>query len=130
MSFVQHEPEPRHRAEAEIPPTADVPIIRKAVWWMGLVQAILAALTSSTAFMDLHPAIPGTLGTIMLVLGAVQMYLEKPIQSQVTSNHDVVEARVGNDVVAGEANVLEPAGTRIRDVSGSDLPQTIPPSVE
>ena len=98
----------------EVPPTSDVPIIRKVVWWMGLVQAILAALTSSTAFMGLHPAIPGALATIMLALGAVQMYLEKPIQNQVTANDDVVEARVGDDVVAGEANYLVPAGARVR----------------
>ena len=113
MSFVQHEPEPRHRAD-EVPLTSDVPIIRKVVWWMGLVQAILAALTSSTAFMGLHPAIPGALATLMLVIGAVQMYLEKPIQNQVTSNHDVVEAVVNGEVYAGEANALVAPGTRIR----------------
>ena len=113
MSFVQHEPEPRHRAD-EMLPTSDVPIVRKVVWWMGLVQALLAALTSSTAFMGLHPAIPGTLGTIMLALGAVQMYLEKPIQSQVTSNRDVVEAVVNGEVYAGEANALVVPGTHIR----------------
>ena len=104
--------------EPEVLPTSDVPIVKRVVYWMGLAQAVLAALAASTAFMGLHPVIPGTVATLMLVLGAVQVYLEKSIQRQVTANSDVVEARVGDSVYAGPANMLATPGARVRSLDG------------
>lgn len=107
----------------EVPPTPDVPIVTRVVAWIGLVQVVLGALAASTAFTGLHESIPGTLATLTLVLGAVQAYLNKAVQSQVTASADVVEVRQGGDVVAGPANDMVPAGETVRP---ADTPQQYP----
>ena len=98
--------------------TRNSPAIDVALSVCGGITAATASLSAITGLMDTHPAIPIALACVAAIVGGVQVGITGYVQRRTVPADDVLEARVGDVVVAGPANDRVDAGEVVRELGG------------
>lgn len=105
--------------------SASSPIIDALLAGCGGLTAVVSGLSALAVFTELDPRIPIALGVAGVLIGGLQAGLNNYVQRRHVQASDVLEARVGAEVIAGPANDQATPGTLVREL-GQDGEPPIP----